>query len=370
MSKTQMLRTLVLQRLNVAVEEIFQLFENTIAEYEEEFCRAKENNVRLQGEQLAHSDVAASFDVQPLVDNQEEEPANSSCVKVEEQNIWSSQDAEQLPALKEEPHVNMLPPPDVQLKSEEDKGQPSQPCHSQQINRGGRMPRRCKGKHSQSGSYDSGNMMSRSSKSDRSNHPKEAQKTRKIPKGDLAHHARKKEIICPECGKVFVHRGTFNRHARTHTGEKPFGCDRCVKRFYTTSDLKIHMRRHTGEKPFACPLCPRRFPVKWNRDMHIRAKHTGEKPFACSICPQRFTCKSAIKHHMKVKHADGKLFNCSLCPKTFCCKSYVIIHMRTHTGEKAFSCNVCTQGFSYKYQLKKHRCAVVEADTLSLHTNA
>ncbi|KAI9536831.1 hypothetical protein NQZ68_031140 [Dissostichus eleginoides] len=46
MCKVQMLRALVKQRLNAAVEEIFVLFERTIAEYEEELSRAKVEHER------------------------------------------------------------------------------------------------------------------------------------------------------------------------------------------------------------------------------------------------------------------------------------------------------------------------------------
>ncbi|XP_078112082.1 uncharacterized protein LOC144521395 isoform X2 [Sander vitreus] len=46
MCKVQMLRALVEQRLTVAAEEIFGLFERTIAENEEELCRSKEENER------------------------------------------------------------------------------------------------------------------------------------------------------------------------------------------------------------------------------------------------------------------------------------------------------------------------------------
>ncbi|XP_078112507.1 uncharacterized protein LOC144521776 isoform X4 [Sander vitreus] len=48
MTKVQMLRALVEQRLTAAAEEIFGLFERTIAEYEEELCRSKEENERQQ----------------------------------------------------------------------------------------------------------------------------------------------------------------------------------------------------------------------------------------------------------------------------------------------------------------------------------
>ena len=48
MSKVQMLRCLVNERLTAAAEEIFALFERTIAEYEEELCGSKEETRRTQ----------------------------------------------------------------------------------------------------------------------------------------------------------------------------------------------------------------------------------------------------------------------------------------------------------------------------------
>ena len=42
MSKIQRLRAFVSQRLSAAAEEIFELYEGTIAEYEEELCRQRE----------------------------------------------------------------------------------------------------------------------------------------------------------------------------------------------------------------------------------------------------------------------------------------------------------------------------------------
>ncbi len=48
MSKVEMLRVVVNQRLTAAVEEISGLFERTIAEYEEELCHSKRENKRLR----------------------------------------------------------------------------------------------------------------------------------------------------------------------------------------------------------------------------------------------------------------------------------------------------------------------------------
>lgn len=48
MSKVQLFRSLVKQRLAAAAEDIFGLFERTIAEFEEELVRSQEENRRQQ----------------------------------------------------------------------------------------------------------------------------------------------------------------------------------------------------------------------------------------------------------------------------------------------------------------------------------
>ncbi|XP_061540768.1 trichohyalin-like isoform X4 [Phycodurus eques] len=140
MCKVRNLRTLVKQRLNVAVEEIFELFERTIAEYEEELGRREEADERRQRQQLdAVLKPANEADVQrALVECQEEvpseqqeEPADPSHLKEEEEDVWSSQDGEQLQGLEEVGYVNSLPWTGVRVKSEDDDGQSSQLPHSQ-----------------------------------------------------------------------------------------------------------------------------------------------------------------------------------------------------------------------------------------------
>ncbi|KAK7882945.1 hypothetical protein WMY93_029119 [Mugilogobius chulae] len=63
----QTLRSLVNARLTAAAEDIFALFERTLAEYEEELCRSKQENQRKQvllDSLLSHRVVLTTADVQ------------------------------------------------------------------------------------------------------------------------------------------------------------------------------------------------------------------------------------------------------------------------------------------------------------------
>ncbi|XP_019752886.1 uncharacterized protein LOC109532431 [Hippocampus comes] len=129
MCKVRLLRTLVKQRLNVAVEEIFELFERTIAEFEEELCRGKRGNEQRQGELLLdvvlkphEADVqqvlleSQEEDEEEVPSEQQEKPVEASHVK-EEEGVWRSHCGEQLQELGEE-DVDTLPWTGVHVKGE------------------------------------------------------------------------------------------------------------------------------------------------------------------------------------------------------------------------------------------------------------
>nr|XP_033493166.1 glutamic acid-rich protein-like [Epinephelus lanceolatus] len=129
MCKVQMLRALVKQRLTAAAEEIFGLFERTIAEYEEQLCRSKEENERqrklldaVYNPQLRLH--RAEVQQQLLVVKEEVPP---------EQQEWSSsveQEDPEPPHIKEEqeePEVPADSDPDLQPDNEDKNGVSSEP---------------------------------------------------------------------------------------------------------------------------------------------------------------------------------------------------------------------------------------------------
>ncbi|XP_035848934.1 zinc finger protein 41 homolog [Sander lucioperca] len=269
MCKVQMLRALVEQRLTAAAEEIFGLFERTIAEYEEELCRSKEENER-QRElldavynpqlRLHRADVQQLSVVKDWVPPEQQECSSSVDQQQPEppphikKELWSSQEGEQLQGL-EEADITKLPITPVPAKSEDDE-----------------------------------------KKTDDSADWKETREPQSAL-NSLKHDSRcKKKFSCSECGKRFGFKTHLKKHVRIHTGEKPFSCSECGKAFTESGHLKRHMITHTGEKPFGCSVCKKSFTQSGHLRSHM-VVHTGEKRFSCSVCNKRFAGHSRVKRH-------------------------------------------------------------------------
>ncbi|XP_061747096.1 oocyte zinc finger protein XlCOF6.1-like isoform X2 [Nerophis ophidion] len=349
MSTLQMLRALVDQRLTAAVEEIFVVLERTIAEYEAELCRTKEDyNQLLDAVFKKHQVVLHRTDVQQVsAESHEEIPSKQqewsssvgqkelqapSHIKEEEEELW-----EQLQRLEE--------------ANNEDEAQSLQLHHSQsEENRGAELVSQhiteadgehCEDIKSEPDSIfaplsDMDHMMSDSS--DHSDHIQKPLETKNDSKDDTRHHTNNKHFDCSECGKSFRRKSNFTVHMRIHKGEKHFSCSVCKKSFSTKLIMTRHMRTHTGEKPFTCSVCKKSFSIKESVTRHMRT-HTGEKPFLCLVCPKRFSMNDQMKRHMRT-HTGEKPFLCSVCPKRFSMNDQMKRHMRTHTGDKPFTCSV------------------------------
>ncbi|XP_061731126.1 zinc finger and SCAN domain-containing protein 12-like [Nerophis ophidion] len=316
MCKVEMLRVLVKQRLTAAVEEIFVVLERTIAEYEEELSRRKEENERqrqlldalfnkhqqtgVSGEHLAPEQPAWGF----TVNREETRPPH-----IKEENLERSEE---------------FSASGVMVKSEEDevKGESEEKSSSwtRKTTREG------------DGGGSEADFAPRSDSDETTSHSDD---------DDEAAHADNSRFKCSFCDKTFYDGSTLKRHARIHTGEKPFVCSVCAQGFTRKDHLMAHTRTHTGERPFSCPLCHASFGFHSALSQHMKI-HYGER-HTCGQCGKAFRTKSTLTKHLR-RHAPDSLF----------VRGERLARKRNLPGEKSFSCSVCHAAFCYRSGLCKH----------------
>ncbi|XP_061926674.1 zinc finger protein 771-like [Entelurus aequoreus] len=179
MCKVEMLRVLVKQRLTAAVEEIFVVLERTIAEYEEELSRTKEENERQRQllDALFNKHQQADVGQEHLLPEQQEcnssveqEEPQSPHVKEEEEEHSISQVGERLEGPDEFPVMGVI----VKSEGDEVKGESEEQREAE--------PPSSSSKHTRT-------------------------------------HRGEKPFACSVCDQSFSVKANLRSHMRTHTGQ-------------------------------------------------------------------------------------------------------------------------------------------------------
>uniref|UniRef100_A0A3P8S0W5 C2H2-type domain-containing protein n=1 Tax=Amphiprion percula TaxID=161767 RepID=A0A3P8S0W5_AMPPE len=316
MSKVQMLRVLVNQRLMAAAEEILLLFERTMEEYEREGPRRAACPGNVEKFAVIHEAPPEQQKWSPDLEQEDPKPPQ---IKEEQEKLCSSQDEEQLHVLEE---LNLkFQFPALPVKTEEVAEAEAQ-SQTEEIRDGEHLKGEADGRSEAAGSFDPDRNQISSETESSSDGLKQR---RELPSGFIPL-------------------------------KNPFRCSECGKRFGCEDHLQVHTKRHAAEKTFPCPFCGKKFTKRSNMTTHLRI-HTGEKPFTCSICNTSFSLRCTLVNHQRV-HTGERPFSCSVCSKRFSKKTNLTTHMALHTQEKPFKCSVCDRRFTWYSQVRNHKCVV------------
>lgn len=135
------------------------------------------------------------------------------------------------------------------------------------------------------------------------------------------------------------------------TSQTPAICDICGKTFGHRRMLQSHLKRHDPSKWDKCKICDKSFPDGLKR--HMRT-HSGERPFTCDQCGASYTQSFALKIHKASHDNSGDEYYCDICSngKAFYNRFKFKYHVRSHFLEKTMrTCEIC--GFKTN-NLKSH----------------
>ncbi|KAM9858583.1 uncharacterized protein ACBR49_020564 [Aulostomus maculatus] len=387
MSSAQYLRRFVNERLTAAAEEIFEVFERTIVEYEEEIDRQRRllDIVFKPGISLHRIELPQQLDLKEEEEEEEEDVADQQLsnkeklsildqedpdpkrVKVEQEELYTCLEAEQL-ALKQEELLVSYPTCEgsdhsevwsLGLNCDQSEAEKDSPDNNS-LER-----RRCESGSESCGTCEpSGDRqllfdtsyLANNQHYNSGNHGNTAKMEKKYNSTSTStiniKSNMKKEENVQDYNACSLENTLETSNFQPKHHNKPFKCNNCSKDFNLYKQLEAHLRTHTGEKPFSCTVCGKGFRLKRYLAQHM-ITHSAEKPFTCSRCRKTFRRSQSLRIHLR-SHTGEKPYSCKICGKRFCRTSVLKVHTRIHTGEKPYPCNNCTKGFSDPSVLHRH----------------
>ncbi|XP_034753270.1 zinc finger protein 484-like [Etheostoma cragini] len=379
MSTPVLLRAFVNERMKAAVEEIVQVFEQTIAKYEEEASSSHQEIDRLRGLLLLETTKTDSS--QSSICKEETLPEEHNCeqelsvyqrdpeprvIKVEHHELWANQQQEEEQQQQQQfkdADVSYLPHSSVWEKNKLGDTRPTLQPQTQNSE----SEEHCQDE-TQAVQFMLPLAQTSSSQTERKNESVQDARVNERCAASLSSNQTQTEqsqlsfITCIEstelphlnsvapdyccylCNKSFASNHHLKNHAfRIHS----IGADVHRK---STESLNVHLNTHKGSK--CCGVCGKQCTSTTALTEHM-ASHAGVKLHRCHVCGKECSRKGDLKIHMRI-HTGEKPFCCTHCDKGFTHSGHLKKHMRSHTGERPHRCDICGKGFLQKAHLKYH----------------